>query len=88
MDDGTEIVLEVRINREEGTAEFDWTGTGPQVYGNVSGWDPVYDLRDLSKGVGCDTVYGPGHLMDVLGKHTHLPLLRRHHLRPPFHDQP
>ncbi|OCF44566.1 hypothetical protein I317_01639 [Kwoniella heveanensis CBS 569] len=36
MDDGTEIKLEVRINREEGTAEFDWNGTGPQVMGNCN----------------------------------------------------
>jgi 5-oxoprolinase (ATP-hydrolysing) len=36
MDDGTEIVLEVRIDRESGTAVFDWTGTGPQIHGNVS----------------------------------------------------
>ncbi|WVR09658.1 hypothetical protein IAU60_006733 [Kwoniella sp. DSM 27419] len=36
MDDGTEIVLEVRINREEGTATFDWNGTGPQVMGNCN----------------------------------------------------
>ena len=43
MDDGTEIVLEVRINREEGTAEFDWTGTGPQSHSNVS---PITGQRD------------------------------------------
>ena len=36
MDDGTRIQLEVRINRDDGTAEFDWTGTGPQTLGNVS----------------------------------------------------
>ncbi|WWC72324.1 uncharacterized protein I206_106286 [Kwoniella pini CBS 10737] len=36
MDDGTEIKLEVRINREEGTAVFDWNGTGPQVLGNCN----------------------------------------------------
>jgi 5-oxoprolinase (ATP-hydrolysing) len=85
MDDGTEIVLEVRINGEQGTAEFDWTGTGPQVYGNVSGKNSMWGLRSLS-GV-WDVICGPG-LIDVLGKHTHLSLLRRHHLRPPFHDQP
>jgi 5-oxoprolinase (ATP-hydrolysing) len=38
MDDGTRIQLEVRIDREEGTAEFDWTGTGHQTLGNVSVW--------------------------------------------------
>lgn len=36
MDDGTEIVVEIRINAEEGTADFDWTGTGEQIHGNVS----------------------------------------------------
>ncbi|WWC64907.1 uncharacterized protein I303_107521 [Kwoniella dejecticola CBS 10117] len=36
MDDGTEIKLEVRINREEGTAVFDWNGTGYQVLGNCN----------------------------------------------------
>ncbi|WRT69927.1 uncharacterized protein IL334_006918 [Kwoniella shivajii] len=36
MDDGTEIKLEVRIDREEGTAVFDWNGTGPQVLGNCN----------------------------------------------------
>ena len=37
MDDGTEIVLKVTIDKDSGTAVFDWTGTGPQVHGNVSG---------------------------------------------------
>ncbi|WWC92039.1 uncharacterized protein L201_006993 [Kwoniella dendrophila CBS 6074] len=36
MDDGTEIKLEVRINRDDGTATFDWDGTGPQVLGNCN----------------------------------------------------
>jgi N-methylhydantoinase B/oxoprolinase/acetone carboxylase alpha subunit len=35
MDDGTRIQLEIRIDRGEGTAEFDWTGTGHQTLGNV-----------------------------------------------------
>ncbi|ORY29319.1 5-oxoprolinase [Naematelia encephala] len=53
MDEGTEIVLEVRIDREEGTATFDWTGTGPQVHGN-SNMPPslthaaiIYSLRSM-----------------------------------------
>lgn len=37
MDDGTLIKLTVAIDREQGTAVFDWTGTGPQTLGNVSG---------------------------------------------------
>ncbi|WVQ73617.1 hypothetical protein IAR50_003197 [Cryptococcus sp. DSM 104548] len=34
MDDGTEIRLEVRIEKEKGEATFDWTGTGPQSHSN------------------------------------------------------
>lgn len=35
MDDGTPIQLEVTIN-EDGSAIFDFTGTGPEVYGPSS----------------------------------------------------
>jgi 5-oxoprolinase (ATP-hydrolysing) len=35
MDDGTPIQLEVTIN-EDGSAVFDFTGTGPEVYGPFS----------------------------------------------------
>lgn len=34
MDDGTPIHLEVTINEQDGSAVFDFTGTGPEVYGN------------------------------------------------------
>ncbi|THX57369.1 putative 5-oxoprolinase [Aureobasidium pullulans] len=34
MDDGTAVVLNVRINGETGSASFDFTGTGPEVLGN------------------------------------------------------
>ncbi|KAH8704894.1 putative 5-oxoprolinase [Talaromyces proteolyticus] len=34
MDDGTPIQLKVTINEEDGSAVFDFTGTGPEVYGN------------------------------------------------------
>lgn len=34
LDDGTEIHLEVRIDSETGSADFDFTGTGPESYGN------------------------------------------------------
>ena len=34
MDDGTKICLSVTIDREVGSALFDFTGTGPEVYGN------------------------------------------------------
>ncbi|TYJ54879.1 hypothetical protein B9479_004471 [Cryptococcus floricola] len=36
MDNGTEIRLEVRIDREKGEATFDWTGTGPQSHSNTN----------------------------------------------------
>ncbi|KAK6950857.1 hypothetical protein Daesc_007385 [Daldinia eschscholtzii] len=36
MDDGTPIRLRVTIDPEKGEAEFDFEGTGPQVYGNVN----------------------------------------------------
>lgn len=34
LDDGTEIHLEVRIDPESGSADFDFTGTDPETYGN------------------------------------------------------
>ncbi|GAX85880.1 hypothetical protein CEUSTIGMA_g13296.t1 [Chlamydomonas eustigma] len=34
MDDGTPIKLEVTIDRRDGSAVFDFEGTGPEVYGN------------------------------------------------------
>eukprot|EP00873_Tetraselmis_striata_P028673 jgi/Tetstr1/448937/TSEL_036163.t1 len=36
MDDGTPIVLRVTIDRTRQTAVFDFTGTGPEVYGNCN----------------------------------------------------
>ena len=36
MDDGTPIRLKVTINGEDGSAKFDFSGTGPEVYG---GWN-------------------------------------------------
>lgn len=36
MDDGTPIVLTVTINESDGTAVFDFTGTGHEVYGNCN----------------------------------------------------
>lgn len=35
MDDGSPIELRISINAEEGTAVFDFTGTGPEVYGEL-----------------------------------------------------
>lgn len=36
MDDGTPIVLKITIDGNTGSAVFDFTGTGPQVYGNTN----------------------------------------------------
>src|SRR4051812_744520 len=33
MDDGTPIQLEINIDERQGTAVFDFSGTGPEVYG-------------------------------------------------------
>ncbi|XP_078607993.1 5-oxoprolinase-like isoform X1 [Branchiostoma floridae x Branchiostoma japonicum] len=36
MDDGTPLVLNVSIDEEKGTAVFDFSGTGPEVFGNTN----------------------------------------------------
>ena len=36
MDDGSTIRLALTINREDGTAKFDFTGTDPEMYGNCN----------------------------------------------------
>jgi len=36
MDDGTPIRLKVLVDGTDGTAHFDFTGTGPQVLGNCN----------------------------------------------------
>jgi 5-oxoprolinase (ATP-hydrolysing) len=36
LDDGTPISLKISINREEGSAIFDFTGTGPEIFGNLN----------------------------------------------------
>ena len=36
MDDGTKICVTININGLDGSAVFDWTGTGPMVYGNCN----------------------------------------------------
>lgn len=33
MDDGTPIKLKITIDANTGSADFDFTGTGPEVYG-------------------------------------------------------
>lgn len=36
MDDGSPIQLRIKIDPEHGSAEFDFEGTGPEVYGNIN----------------------------------------------------
>ena len=36
MDDGSTIRLALTINRDEGSAVFDFTGTDPEMYGNCN----------------------------------------------------
>ena len=36
MDDGTPIALSVTVDRKEGSAVFDFEGTGPQVYNSCN----------------------------------------------------
>ena len=53
MDDGSPIVLAVTIDRAAGSAVFDFTGTGPQVFGNtnappaVTASAVIYSLRAM-----------------------------------------
>ena len=55
MDDGSPIKLKVSIDAEKGEAVFDFTGTGPEVYGNTNAPEAVtysaiiYCLRCLIK---------------------------------------
>lgn len=36
MDDGSPIKLRITIDGEKGVADFDFTGTGPEVYGKFT----------------------------------------------------
>jgi N-methylhydantoinase B/oxoprolinase/acetone carboxylase alpha subunit len=36
LDDGTAIALHVSINADEGSAVFDFEGTGPEIFGNLN----------------------------------------------------
>ncbi|KAI1300869.1 5-oxoprolinase [Xylaria venustula] len=53
MDDGTPIALSIEIDGETGSAVFDFTGTGPQVYANtnapiaITHSAIIYSLRSL-----------------------------------------
>ena len=41
MDDGSPIALRITIDGNEGTAIFDFNGTGPEVYGNINAPEAV-----------------------------------------------
>lgn len=68
MDDGTPIALKIDIDGETGSAVFDFTGTGPQVYGNTNAPKAIthsaiiYCLRSL---VGSDIPLNQGCLNPV-----------------------
>ena len=68
MDDGTKIKLQIRIDPETGNADFDFTGTGEQVYGNCNAPESVsysaiiYCLRCL---IGHDMPLNHGCLASI-----------------------
>lgn len=68
MDDGTPISLSVDIDGETGSAVFDFSGTGPQVYGNTNAPRAIthsailYCLRSL---VGSDIPLNQGCLNPI-----------------------
>ena len=53
MDDGSPISLRISVDADKGEATFDFTGTGPEVYGNINAPEAVtysaiiYCLRSL-----------------------------------------
>ncbi|KAL0765507.1 hypothetical protein CaCOL14_011731 [Colletotrichum acutatum] len=55
MDDGSKLKLKIRINREEGSAVFNFTGTSREMYGNLNAPRAItfsaiiYVLRSLVK---------------------------------------
>jgi 5-oxoprolinase (ATP-hydrolysing) len=68
MDDGTEIHLRITINSETGDAIFDFTRTGPEVYGNwnapsaICNSAVIYSLRCL---LGADIPLNQGCLEPI-----------------------
>lgn len=68
MDDGTEIKLKVEMNGQTGDAVFDFTGTGPEVIGNLNAPEAVsfsaiiYCLRCM---IGHDVPLNQGCLKPV-----------------------
>lgn len=79
LDDGSPIVLKLTIDRKDGSAIFDFTGTGPEIWGNCNAPRAVtksailYSLRclikkDLPLNYGClipiTMKVEPGSLLD------------------------
>ncbi|CAH3017311.1 unnamed protein product [Porites evermanni] len=79
MDDGSRIKLTVSIDEKEGTAVFDFTGTGPEMYGNrnapraITFSAIIYCLRcmvkhDIPLNQGClapvQVILPPGSILD------------------------
>lgn len=68
MDDGTEIVLNIQINQENGSAVFDFTGTGIEVINNLNAPEAVtfsaiiYCLRCM---IGYDVPLNQGCLFPI-----------------------
>jgi len=57
LDDGTPIQLAITINRGDGSATFDFEGTGPEVYGNLNAPPSV----TMSAIIYCLRCLIPGH---------------------------
>ncbi|KAJ5586345.1 hypothetical protein N7450_006132 [Penicillium hetheringtonii] len=82
MDDGTEIKLEIRINSETGSADFDFTGTGRETFNCLNAPKAIahsaiiYSLRalidvDIPLNQGClapvNVIIPPGTLLNPSG---------------------
>lgn len=50
MDDGTPIKLKITINGKDGSADFDFTGTGPEVYGKTLSRSELHECLNSSCG--------------------------------------
>ncbi|CAM9925903.1 unnamed protein product, partial [Heterosigma akashiwo] len=57
LDDGTPIRLAITIDRRDGSAKFDFEGTGPEVYGNLNAPPSV----TMSAVIYCLRCLLPGH---------------------------
>ncbi|CAE7553566.1 OXP1, partial [Symbiodinium microadriaticum] len=58
LDDGTPIKLKVSINREDGSAVFDFAGTGHEMYGNLN----AFEACAASQGCMNNLTFGDGSM--------------------------